>query len=381
MGYEEKFTTEHQLFRKTVRDFAEKELAPHALEWDRDGIFPREVFKRAGELGLLGINKGEDVGGSALDYWYTVAYAEALPYSRNAGVNMALMVQSDMATPIIDKVGGDDVKKEFLAPAVAGEKIAALGVTEPGVGSDVANLRTSARRVGDEYVINGQKTFITNGTRADFVTLAVRTGEPGYGGISFIVVPTDVKGFVVSRKLEKVGNLASDTAELFFEDVKVPARYLLGEENQGFMHIMTNFQGERLIAAIVAVAGMDLMIRDAIAYGNERQAFGRPLTKFQVWRHRLAGLITEVEAARQLTYHACDLFDRGEIPTREVTMSKLFATELAQKVVYECQQLYGGYGYVLEYDIARAFRDVRLLTIGGGTSEVMREIISKLEGL
>lgn len=381
MGYDQKFTAEHQLFRKTVRDFCEKEIRPHALEWDREGIFPREIFKKAGDLGLLGINKGADVGGSELDYWYTVAYAESLAHSYSAGVNMALMVQSDMATPIIDKVGNDEVKKEFLAPAVAGDKIAALGVTEPGVGSDVANLRTTARRVGDEYVINGAKTFITNGTRADFVTLAVRTGEPGYGGISFIVVPSDAKGFGISKKLEKVGNLASDTAELFFEDVKVPARYLLGEENQGFIHIMTNFQGERLIAAITATAGMELMIRDAIEYGRERAAFGRPVVKFQVWRHKFAELLTQVEASRQLTYHACDLFDRGEIPTREVTMAKLFATDLAQKVVYECQQIHGGYGYVLEYDIARSFRDVRLLTIGGGTSEVMKEIISKLEGL
>ncbi|MDF1565500.1 MAG: acyl-CoA dehydrogenase family protein [Deltaproteobacteria bacterium] len=375
------FTEEHQLFRKTVRTFCEKELAPHTDEWDKAGLFPREVFQRAGELGLLGINKGEDVGGAGLDYWYTVAYAESLAYSRNAGVNMALMVQSDMATPIIDEIGSDEVKQEFLAPAIAGEKIAALGVTEPGVGSDVANLATTARKDGDDYVINGQKTFITNGTRADFITLAVRTGEEGFGGISFVVVPTDVKGYSVSRKLEKMGNLASDTAEIFFDDVRIPQRYRLGDENAGFYHIMTNFQGERLIAAITAVSGMELMIRDAIAYGFERKAFGRPIVKFQVWRHRFAELLTQVEAARQLTYYACDKFDRGEMATKEISMAKLYAGDLIQKVAYECQQFHGGYGYVMDYDIARAFRDVRLITIGGGTSEVMKEILSKLEGM
>jgi citronellyl-CoA dehydrogenase len=381
MGFEEKFTEQHQMFRKTVRDFAEKEIAPYSLEWDREGIFPREIFKKAGDLGLLGINKGEDVGGSALDYWYTVAYGESMAYARNAGVGMALLVQSDMATPIIDKIGSDEVKQEFLVPAIKGEKIAALGVTEPDAGSDVANLRTTARRVGDDYVLNGQKTFITNGTRADFVTMAVRTGDPGYGGISFVVVPTDAKGFHVAKKLDKIGNLASDTAELFLEDVHVPVRYRLGDENQGFQMIMSNFQGERLIAAVTAVAGMELMLEDAIAYGRERKAFGRPVIKFQVWRHKFAELKSLVEAARQLTYMACDRFDRELYPVKEVSMAKLVAADLAQRVSYECMQFHGGNGYMEEYPISRAFRDVRLLTIGGGTSEVMKEIISKLEGL
>jgi citronellyl-CoA dehydrogenase len=381
MGREVRFSEEHERFRATVRRFCEEEIAPNARQWDREGIFPREIFRKAGALGMLGINKSEAYGGLGLDYWYTVAYAEALAYSRNAGVNMALMVQSDMATPILDAVGSDEVKAEFLAPAIAGEKIAALGVTEPGAGSDVANLSTTARRVGDEYVIRGQKTFITNGTRADFITLAVRTGEPGFGGISFLVVPTDRPGFSVSRKLEKIGNLASDTAELFFDEVKVPVRFRLGEENEGFYHIMQNFQGERLVAAVTAVAGMALMIEDAIAYGRERTAFGRPIGKFQIWRHRLVDLLTRVEAARQLTYLACDKFDRGESPVREITMAKLYAGELVQEVAYTCQQMYGGYGYIREYDIARAFCDVRLLSIGGGTSEVMREILVKLEGL
>src|SRR6478735_8259716 len=251
------FTPEHEAFRKTVRQWVEKELMPHALEWDKAGIFPREIFKQAGELGFFGINHDPKYGGSGLDYWYVTAFCEELVRSQNAGVTMALLVQGQMATPIINEIGTDEQKREFLAPALAGEKIAALGVSEPGAGSDVANLKTTARRVGDDYVINGSKMWITNGTRADFITLGVRTGDPGYGGISLLTFPTDVKGFSVSKKLAKVGNLSSDTAILFFEDCRIPARYVLGQENEGFYHIMTNFQGERLIAAILATSGMD----------------------------------------------------------------------------------------------------------------------------
>ena len=381
MQNNEIFTDEHEAMRKTVRKFAES-LAPHAEEWDEAGIFPREVFKQAGDLGLLGIRHGEDVGGLGLDWWYTTCYAEELVHSHNAGVNMALMVQSDMATPIINEIGSDEVKAEFLAPAVAGEKIAALGVSEPGGGSDVAAIRCTARRDGDDYVINGQKLWITNGTRADFVTLAVRTGGEGFGGISFVVCPTDVKGFHVGKKLKKIGNKASDTAELFFEDVRIPVRYRLGEENHGFYHIMTNFQGERLVGSIGTVAGMEMAVRDAIRYGEERKAFGRPLTKFQVWRHKLVEHITGIEAARRLTYFAVDRFMKNPMEaTREITMAKLFAGDLAQKVLYDCMQLHGGFGYVTEYPVSRAWTDVRLITIGGGTSEIMKEILVKLENL
>jgi citronellyl-CoA dehydrogenase len=372
------FGQEHDLFRKTVRDFCEKELAPHALEWDEAGIFPREVFRKAAEIGALGVNYPESVGGAGGDYWHVVVLAEELVRSLNSGVNMALLVQAQMATPLLHQVGTDEQKKLFLAPALAGEKIAALGISEPDAGSDVASLRTTARRQGDDYVINGAKMWITNGTRADFITLAVRTGGPGYGGISLVTFPTDVKGFSVSRKLEKVGNLASDTALLFFEDCRIPARFLLGEENQGFHHVMVNFQGERLVAAVGAVSGMQQLIDDSLRYGNERGAFGKPLIKFQVWKHRFVDHLTAVEAARWLTYRACDLFARGEPAVKEISMAKLFAGDLMQKVVYDCMQFHGGMGYVTETPVARAFRDARLLTIGGGTSEVMKEIIAKL---
>jgi citronellyl-CoA dehydrogenase len=375
------FTEEHQAFRRSARAWVEKELAPHALEWDRAGIFPREVFQRAGELGFLGANHDPEWGGAGGDYWFVVAFTEELSRSRNAGVNMALLVQAQIATPVIGALGTPEQKREFLAPALAGERIGALGVSEPNCGSDVASIRTTARRVGDEYVINGSKMWITNGTRADFITLAVRTGGPGHDGISLVTFPTDVKGFGVSQKLDKVGNLSSDTAVLYFEDCRIPARYLLGEENAGFAHIMMNFQGERLVAALIAVAAMERMVEDAVHYARERQAFGRPLIGFQVWRHKLAEHLASIEAARRLTYHATALFDAGEDPVREVSMAKLFAGDLAQRVAYDCQQLFGGMGYVEETAVARAWRDLRLITIGGGTSEIMKEIIGKLEGL
>ncbi len=375
------FGIEHKQLRNTVRKFA-MSLAPFAEEWDEAGIFPREVFTQAGELGLLGIGHDESVGGLGLDWWYTAAYAEELIHTNNAGLNMALMVQSDMATPIINEIGSDEVKREFLAPAITGEKIAALGVSEPSGGSDVAAIKTTARRDGDDYVINGQKLWITNGTRADFVTLAVRTGDTGFSGISLLVFPTDVAGFTIGKSIKKIGNKSSDTAELFFDDCRVPCRYLLGQENAGFYHIMTNFQGERLIAAVGGVAGMEKAVRDAIKYGDERQVKGRPVSKFQIWRHKMAEHLTSIEAARRLSYWAVDQFVKNPHgSTRAVTMSKLFVGDLMQTVLYDCMQMHGGFGYTTEYPIGRAWADGRLITVGGGTSEVMKEILIKIEGL
>ena len=377
----EPFTDDHRAFRRTVRELCERELAPHAREWDEAGLFPRDLFRRFGELGYFGIRHPERWGGSGLDYWYVVAYVEELARSRSAGLNMAMLVQGEMATPIIGDLGTDEQKREFLAPALRGEKIAALAISEPDAGSDVAAIRTTARRDGDDLVVNGSKTWITNGTRADFLTLAVRTGETGHGGLSLLTFPTDVKGYAVSKKLEKVGNHASDTALLFFEDCRVPRRFLLGEEGQGFAYVMQNFQGERLAAGLMAVAAMDVMMEDAVAYGRERRAFGRPLVSMQVWRHKLAEHRSAIEAARWLTYRAADLFNRGQPAVKEISMAKLVACDLAQRVAYDCMQLHGGMGYVLETDVARAWRDVRLLTIGGGTSEIMKEIVAKAEGL
>jgi len=375
------FTEEHDIFRKSFREFVEKELQPHTDEWERKEEFPREVFQRMGKLGFLGVGYPEDVGGGGGDYWYNVVFAEELRRSRSAGLNMSLLVQTDMATPVINALGTREQKDEFLVPAIRGDKIASLGISEPNAGSDVASIITNARRVEGDYVINGAKTWITNGTRADFITLAVRTGGAGYGGVSLVLFPTDTKGFKVTRKIKKIGNHASDTAELSFEDCRIPARYLLGEENQGFYYIMMNFQGERLIAAVGAVASAQSAIDQAIQYGRDRTAFGRPIIKFQVWRHQFVDLLTEVEAGRWLTYRACDLFNRKQDATKEISMAKLFCGELLNRVVDRCLQFYGGYGYTDEFHISRMWRDSRLITIGGGTSEIMKEIISKRVGI
>lgn len=377
-----KFTEDHEIFRKTLRTFCEKELAPHTEEWEAAGIFPREVFNRFGEMGFLGIRYPEEIGGSGLDYWYTVVYAEELPRCRMAGLAMAMMVQSDMATPFINTHGTKEQKEEFLVPAIKGEKIAALGVTEPNAGSDVANIRTTAKRDGDDYIINGSKTFITNGTRADFISLAVKTNpEAGFHGVSVFLVPTDLPGFSVTRNLKKMGNHSSDTAELHFDNVRVPRRYLLGEENSGFYYVMENFQGERLIGAISALAGAELVLQTTIDYCQQREVFGKPIAKFQVNRHKIVDMATKIEAARQLNYHCADLVDQGVNCVKEISMAKIFSGELSIEVAHHCVQLHGGYGYMDEYDVSRAYRDSRLITIGGGTSEIMKEIISKLMNL
>lgn len=376
------FSDDHDIFRKSLRDFVTKELAPHAHEWEQARLFPNEVFREMGKLGFLGVRYPEELGGSGGDIWHTTVLCEEIQRARLAGLTMGVLVQTDMATPIINEIGTAAQKDEFLRPAIAGEKIASLGVSEPGAGSDVAGIRTSARRDGDDYIINGQKTWITNGTRADFVTLAARTDPDNrYGGISLFLVPTDTPGFSVGAKIEKIGNHCSDTAELFFEDCRVPSRYLLGEEGHGFYYIMQNFQGERLVGALSGTAGAQLVLDDTIAYCKEREAFGRPLTGLQVVRHQLVDCETELELCRTLSYHAADLFERGVPCQREISMAKLIVAERAMEVIDRCVQLHGGMGYAEELPVARAWRDARLLRIGGGASEIMKEIITKMMGL
>ncbi|MEZ4409989.1 MAG: acyl-CoA dehydrogenase family protein [Polyangiales bacterium] len=385
------FSEEHTQFRKTVRDFCEKELRPHVDQWEDDELFPRWVFEKAGELGIFGAHYPEAHGGSGGDYWYSIAKAEELPRCGAAGVSMALMVQSDMATPVLSDLGSPEQIEEFLKPALRGEKIAALGVSEPGCGSDVAAMRTWARRDGDDYVINGSKTFITNGTRADFITLMLKT-EPdkGHAGISIVTFPTDVKGFHVSKKLKKIGNWSSDTAELFFEDCRVPRRYLLGEEGEGFRYLMQNFQSERLIASASATSGARLMLEDGIAYGRDRTAFGKPIIKREVWQHRIVDLATKIEAAEALTYRAADAYNteryvKGEPvsfeTTKLISMSKAYVGDVASEVADAMLQFHGGWGYIEDYHIARAWRDQRLFRLGGGTTETLRYYIAKLMGL
>ncbi len=371
------FTEEHAMIRETVRKFARNEIAPHSAEWDAAGEFPRELFKKGADLGLFGIRLDPEFGGSGLDWWASAAYFEGMSYSENGGVNMAFMVQSDLTTPAIQELGTQELKEEFLKPAIAGDLIASLGISEPGGGSDVAAIKTRARVDGGDLVISGQKLWITNGTRADFIVLAVRTGEDRYKGISFVLFPTRTKGFSVGKKLDKIGMLSSDTAELFFDECRIPKRYLLGEMNRGFYYVMENFQGERLAAALGALYGCDRMIEFAMNYGLERSAFGNPVRKNQVWKHRFAEHFTAIEAGRWLCYRALDLMNRGRKCVREITMAKLYTSELCQKVAYDCMQIFGGFGYTVEYPIGRFWRDVRLHTIGAGTSEIMKEILAK----
>jgi citronellyl-CoA dehydrogenase len=385
------FTEEHEQFRQTVRTFAEKEMFPYANEWEKDCDFPNHVFKKAGDLGILGAHYKEEHGGSGGDYWFSVAKAEELPRGGSAGVTMALLVQSDMATPVISDLGTKEQIEEFLKPALRGDQIASLGVSEPGAGSDVAGIRTYARRDGDDYVINGQKTFITNGARADFVTLLAKT-EPGSGahGCTFFLVPTKTKGFVVSRKLEKIGNHASDTAELFFEDVRIPARYRLGEENMGFMYLMQNFQTERLIGCVSALAGCGYAVAMSRAYGEQRYAFGKPIIKRELWQHKFVDMYTKIEMAKAFVYKVVDAYNDEKyvknVPlsmetVKLISMTKVAVGDLVSEVMDTCLQFHGGWGYIEEYPIARAWRDSRLLRIGGGTTETMRYYIAKLMGM
>jgi len=385
------FREEHDHFRRTVRQFVEKELAPFADEWEKNELFPNEVFKRAGELGLFAAHYPEEHGGAGGDYWFSIAKAEELPRGMSAGVSMGLLVQGDMATPCISDLGTKDQIEEFLKPALRGEKIAALGVSEPDAGSDVAGIKTWAKRDGDDYIINGSKTYITNGTRADFVTLLVKTNpETGTHGCSFFLVPTKTKGFSVAKKLKKLGNHASDTAELAFEDMRIPKRYLLGEENQGFMYLMQNFQTERLIACASSAGGCNLAIEQAIEFGRDRKAFGKPIIKREVWQHKFVDLLTKLEAGRALTYKAADEYNhekhvkKGPISfdtVKLISMAKIFMGELSSEIVDQCLQFHGGAGYIEEYHIARAWRDQRLIRIGGGTTETMRYYVAKLLGL
>ena len=375
------FTAEHDLIRQTVKRFCREEIAPFAQEWDEAGIFPRELFRKAAELGLFGIRIPTELGGSGLDWWATAAAMESLAWGDSPGVGMGLMVQGELTIPIINELGTAEHKQVFMQPAMAGEWIGALGISEPGGGSDVAAMRTCARAEGDELVISGQKLWITNGSRADFIVLAVRTAESGHRGISLVLFPTSTPGFSVGKKLKKVGNLCSDTAELFFDDCRIPARYILGDKNRGFYYIMHNFQGERLASAIMMVASMERCLEYAIQYGKDRSAFGNPVGSYQVWRHKFAEHRTGLEAARWLVYRALDLMNRGQKAVREITMAKLYTSELAQRLSYDCMQIFGGFGYTTEYPISRYWRDLRLYTIGAGTSEIMKEIIAKEDGL
>ncbi|WNG52732.1 acyl-CoA dehydrogenase [Archangium minus] len=377
------YLEEHEAFRRTVRAVVDKELKPFASEWEEKEEFPRELFTRFGELGFLGLKYPEEYGGSNAGELYEAVLLEEMGRCGSGGVAAGLGAQHTIATGPLHKFGTEDQKRRFLAPAIRGEKIGALGITEPNGGSDVAGLLTTARRDGDSYIVNGSKTYITNGVRADFVVLAVKTNpEAGHKGLSLLVVEKGTPGFSVGRKLKKLGWRASDTGELFFEDCRVPAANLLGEvEGQGFYQIMGNFQWERLSLALGALGAMEEMLEVVMAHVRDRRAFGQALHEFQVVRHKIAELATEFEAARQLTYHALRLHVGGEYAIAQTSMAKKVATETACRVADACLQLHGGAGYMMEYDIQRHWRDARLGPIGGGTSEIMNEIIARQLGL
>ena len=374
------FTGEHELFRKSVAAFCKKEIAPHALEWEQEHKYPRELFERAGELGLFGIRVDPEWGGTGMDWWASAAAYDALRYTDFPSLNLGLMVQMDLTAPVIEKYGTQEQKEEFLRPAVTGQHVTSLAISEPGSGSDVASMQTVAARKGGDWVIRGQKLWITNGTIADFLVLAVRTGEDRHRGISLVLFPTNTRGFTVGAPIAKVGNVASDTAHLFFDDCRIPLRYVLGEADQGFPLIMENFQGERLATCLLVLSFMDRALELSMQYARERKAFGRVLMENQVWRHRFAEHRANVEAVRWLTYRALDVLNQTGSATKEIAMAKLSSCDLAQKVVYDCMQVFGGFGYTVEYAVARMWRDLRLYTIGAGTSEIMKEIIAKEEG-
>jgi acyl-CoA dehydrogenase len=376
------FTDEHEDLREAIRRFVERELRPHAQEWEDARWFPNEVFTRMAELGYLGLKYPEALGGQGGDYVHDAVLCEELPRAGSGGLSAGIGAHIGIATPPIWRFGTDDQKRRFLAPAIRGEKIAALGITEPDAGSDVAGLRTFARKVDGGYVVNGSKTFITNGVRADYVVTAVKTTEEGgHNGLSFLLIEKGMEGFAVSRRLEKMGWHASDTAELAFHEVFVPDENLLGDENRGFYLIVANFQWERLLMALGAVGSMDAVIERTVAYMRERNAFGRPIGKFQALRHKLAEMALKLEASRSLTYHALRLFAAGEDATREVTEAKLLTQRAAFEVADDALQIHGGAGYMKEYELERVARDTRLGPIGGGTDEIMKEILGKQLGL
>jgi acyl-CoA dehydrogenase len=375
------FNDTHDMARVTARRFVEQEIKPHIADWEEAGTFPREIYQRAAALGLLGIGHPEALGGSGGDdVFLKVAVSEELMRCTSGGL-VASLGSLDIGLPPVWRGGSAELQQRVVPPVLAGEKIMALAITEPGGGSDVANLRTRAVRDGDHYVVNGAKTFITSGVRADHYTVAVRTGGEGYAGVSLLLIDKGTPGFSVGRNLKKMGWWASDTAELFFEDCRVPAGNLIGPENAGFMLIMANFQSERLALAVMAYMTAQLALEACLDYVKERVAFGKPLSKHQVIRHKLAEMATRIDVCREYAYRVAARMQAGKPSVQEVSMAKNFATDAADFVTYEAVQIFGGMGYMRESVVERLYRDNRILSIGGGTREIMSEIIAKQLGL
>jgi alkylation response protein AidB-like acyl-CoA dehydrogenase len=375
------FTEEHDALRESIAAFVAKELRPHAEEWE-ETTFPNWVFERMGELGFLGLSMPEEYGGQGGDYYCNLVLAEEMGGSHSGGLTMGVAVHTDMAIPPIHLFGTEEQKQRWLVPAIQGKKILCLGITEPDAGSDVAGIKTRAVRDGDEWVINGSKTYITNGHRADVIVLVTKTDpDAGYDGFSLFLVPMDSPGVIREKKLEKLGMHASDTALLAFQDVRVPADALLGQEGKGFYHIMWELQGERLIGAAGCVSGAQRCFDRTMQYAKEREAFGRSIGHFQVIRHKFAEMATKLEAGRQLVYTTAWRFQNGEYPVREISIAKLYTARMACEVADECIQIHGGAGYMKEYGVERVWRDMRLNRIGAGTDEIMLDVIGRSYGL
>ena len=376
------FTEQHEELRRSVSRFVEREINPFVDEWEDAGMFPaHELFKKLGDAGFLGVTKPPDYGGMGLDYSYGMVLAEELGHVRCGGVPMAIGVQTDMCTPALARWGSDELRREFLAPAIAGETVGCIGVSEIGAGSDVASIKTTAVTDGEDYVINGGKMWITNGVQADWICLLANTGDgPVHHNKSLIVVPMDSPGVTVARKLDKLGMRSSDTAQIFFEDVRVPARNRIGEENKGFTYQMTQFQEERLWAAANMIGGLEDAVTETTDYARQRQAFGRSILDNQVVHFRLTELSTEIESLCALTYQACEQYVAGDNVTRLASMAKLKAGRLGREVADACLQYFGGQGYMAEARISRLYRDVRLASIGAGADEIMLTIICKQDG-
>jgi len=376
------FEDEHRMFRRSFGKWVVKELAPNADEWEEKGEFPIKLYQQAGGLGFFAGDFPEEYGGVGGDFRYQVVFVEELAKCRSGGTAAGLSLHYNVAMPHLRDFGSAEQKEKYLAPSVRGELVGALAVTEPNAGSDVAGLRTRAVRDGDEFVINGAKTFITNGVRADWYIVACKTDpDQGPRGISQILVDKGTPGFTVSRKLDKLGWRASDTGELAFEDVRVPATNILGRENRGFYQILHGFQTERLVMAVGSTAAAQHCFDITLEYCKHREAFGRPIGSFQVNKHKFADMLTWIEAARRLVYNTVWLWINGLECDKEIAMCKIFCCETVVQVADMCIQLHGGYGYMTEYEVQRIWRDQRIAPIGGGTSEIQKEIIGKLLGL
>jgi citronellyl-CoA dehydrogenase len=376
------FTADHAEPRRILQKFIAAEINPHVDDWEEAGIFPaHELFKKLGDLGFLGLNKPVEYGGQGLDYSYALMMAEELGTINCGAIPMAIGVQTDMATPALARFGSDEVRKEFLVPAIAGDYVACIGVSEPGAGSDVASIKTAARSDDDDYVINGGKMWITNGVQADFICLLTNTSDgPVHRNKSLICVPMKSKGVQVARKLDKMGMRSSDTAQIFFDDVRVPKRNRVGAEGEGFTYQMLQFQEERLWAAAACLKAHEYIINETIEYTRSRKAFGRSILDNQVVHFRLAELQTEVELLRALTYRAAEALIAGEDVTRLATMAKLKTGRLGRELTDACLQYWGGMGFMNETPVSRAYRDTRLASIGGGADEVMLNILCKMMG-